>query len=96
MYQFDELKDPLDDKTSKKIIGWRVATMGRLSELGVVEWKINKSGDSIYSLSNKYRDWIEEVMQEYERNVVELHGLPEEKYEEMSKQYLKELEKNSK
>lgn len=38
----------LDDKATKnKIVGWRVATMGRLSELGKVVWTIEKN-ESIY------------------------------------------------
>jgi len=34
----------------RKIIQWRLATMGRLTEMNVVNWTINENGDSEYSL----------------------------------------------
>lgn len=37
----------------KKLNQWRLATMGRLAELGVVDWKINGKGDSVYSLRSR-------------------------------------------
>ncbi len=40
-----------NDITSRKISQWRLATMGRLSELNVVNWKINEKGDSEYTLN---------------------------------------------
>ena len=39
-----------DDITKKRIVGWRVATMGRISELRIVNWEINASGESEYSI----------------------------------------------
>ena len=35
----------------RKITQWRLATMGRLTELKVVDWRINDRGDSVYSLN---------------------------------------------
>ena len=31
-----------------RIVGWRVATMGRLAELGAVEWRVGKDGASVF------------------------------------------------
>jgi len=48
-YQLD-LKFPQDEDSKKRIIGWRVATMGRLAELNLVHWTIDSSGDSVFSV----------------------------------------------
>lgn len=40
-----------DDATKRRIVGWRVATMGRMSELRMVNWEINEKGESQYSLN---------------------------------------------
>lgn len=50
MYNINHL-DELDEKTLRKIAQWRLATMGRLSELKIVNWVINEKGDSEYSLN---------------------------------------------
>ena len=31
----------------------RIATMGRMSELGIVNWKINESGRSEYTIADQ-------------------------------------------
>ena len=49
-YDLNNLKTLADDFTRKKIVGWRVATMGRISEMRLVNWEINSSGESEYSL----------------------------------------------
>ncbi len=36
------------EATSARIVGWRVATMGRLAELGAVEWSVKKDGSSVF------------------------------------------------
>lgn len=39
----------LDKKmTDARIVAWRVATMGRLAELGAVEWRVGKDGSSVF------------------------------------------------
>lgn len=35
----------------RRVAQWRLATMGRLSEMRIVNWNINEKGDSEYSLS---------------------------------------------
>ena len=41
--------DRLDkEATDARIVGWRVATMGRLAELGAVEWSVKKDGSSVF------------------------------------------------
>lgn len=50
-YDLNNIQSLADDVTKKKIVGWRVATMGRLSELRVIDWEINSSGESEYSLN---------------------------------------------
>ena len=50
MYNINNL-DELNEKTERKIAQWRLATMGRLAELKVVNWVINEKGDSEYSLN---------------------------------------------
>ena len=50
MYNINNL-DELNEKTERKITQWRLATMGRLAELKVVNWVINPRGDSEYSLN---------------------------------------------
>ena len=50
-YDLNNIQSLADDVTKKKIVGWRVATMGRLSELRIVHWEINSSGESEYSLN---------------------------------------------
>ena len=49
-YELDSLKTLADEATKKRIVGWRVATMGRISEIGLVRWDINPSGESEYSI----------------------------------------------
>lgn len=49
-YALNNLLTLADDITKKRIVGWRVATMGRISELRLVDWEINSSGESEYSL----------------------------------------------
>ncbi len=50
-HELNNLKTLSDDATKKRIVGWRVATMGRISEMRIVNWEINKSGESEYSLN---------------------------------------------
>ena len=39
----------LDKKTTDaRIVAWRVATMGRLAEIGAVEWRVGKDGSSVF------------------------------------------------
>ena len=39
-------------EAERKITQWRVATMGRLAELGAVRWTIDSKGDSVYTLAD--------------------------------------------
>jgi len=50
-YEINNLKTLEDEVTKKRIVGWRVATMGRISEMRIVNWEISKSGESEYSLN---------------------------------------------
>ena len=50
-YELNNLETLADEATKKRIVGWRVATMGRISELRIVNWEINSSGESEYSLN---------------------------------------------
>ena len=50
-YDLNNIQSLADDATKKKIVGWRVATMGRLSELRTINWEINSNGESEYSLN---------------------------------------------
>ncbi len=50
MYNLNHL-DPKMEASERKITQWRLATMGRLAELKVVNWRINEKGDSEYSLN---------------------------------------------
>ena len=49
-HELNNLKTLADEITKKRIVGWRVATMGRISELRIINWEINKSGESEYSI----------------------------------------------
>ncbi|MCH8014385.1 MAG: hypothetical protein IH823_06290, partial [Candidatus Dadabacteria bacterium] len=46
LYNLDHLDSLSTESTKKKITQWRLATMGRLSELKIVNWTINEKGDS--------------------------------------------------
>lgn len=50
IYNINHLESK-SETTERKISQWRLATMGRLAELKVVNWKINEKGDSEYSLN---------------------------------------------
>jgi len=50
MYNLNHL-EANNETTGRKISQWRLATMGRLAELRVVNWRINEKGDSEYSLN---------------------------------------------
>ena len=50
MYNINHLEAETET-TQRKITQWRLATMGRLAELKVVDWRINEKGDSEYSLN---------------------------------------------
>lgn len=49
-YKLD-LKFPQDEESKRRVVGWRVATMGRLAELKLVHWTIDSSGDSVFSVA---------------------------------------------
>jgi len=49
-YKLD-LKFSQDEESKRRVIGWRVATMGRLAELKLVHWTIDSSGDSVFSVA---------------------------------------------
>ncbi len=50
MYNINHL-EAKNETTQRKISQWRLATMGRLAEMKVVNWTINEKGDSEYSLN---------------------------------------------
>ena len=50
LYNLNHL-DVENKASERKVSQWRLATMGRISELKIVNWKINKKGDSEYSLN---------------------------------------------
>lgn len=50
-FDFDSIGSFDDDVTKHRIVGYRVATMGRLSEMHVVNWRINERGESEFSLN---------------------------------------------
>ncbi|ABK77096.1 hypothetical protein CENSYa_0462 [Cenarchaeum symbiosum A] len=37
------------EESAKMVEGWRVATMGRLSELGLISWEIDSQGKSVFA-----------------------------------------------
>ena len=49
-YNINHMDSFEDDATRRKITAWRVATMGRLAEMKIVEWTIDKEGDSVYKI----------------------------------------------
>lgn len=50
LYNLNHLESN-SETVQRKITQWRLATMGRLAELKVVDWRINEKGDSEYSLN---------------------------------------------
>ena len=50
-YELNDLTSLVDETTKRKIVGWRVATMGRMSELQLVNWEINRKGESLYTIA---------------------------------------------
>lgn len=50
LYNLNHLESN-SETAQRKITQWRLATMGRLAELKVVDWRINEKGDSEYSLN---------------------------------------------
>lgn len=46
-YNMDNLESD-SDAMERKIAQWRLATMGRLSEMRIVEWSIDERGNSVY------------------------------------------------
>lgn len=51
-FDFDSIgSSGSDDVTKHRIVGYRVATMGRLAEMRVVKWLINDRGESEFSLN---------------------------------------------
>ena len=50
LYNLNHLETK-SETAERKISQWRLATMGRLAELGVVNWLINEKGDSEYSIN---------------------------------------------
>ena len=50
LYSLNHLESN-SETVQRKITQWRLATMGRLAELKVVDWRINDKGDSEYSLN---------------------------------------------
>ena len=52
-FYYDKPEELDDDKKRKIVQQARVATMGRLSELKIVDWKVDSSGISHYSLNQE-------------------------------------------
>ncbi len=50
LYNLNNLESN-SETAHRKITQWRLATMGRLAELKIVDWNINDKGDSEYSLN---------------------------------------------
>jgi Arc/MetJ-type ribon-helix-helix transcriptional regulator len=50
LYNLNNLESN-SETAQRKITQWRLATMGRLAELKIVDWNINDKGDSEYSLN---------------------------------------------
>jgi|TARA_B110000467_G_C18301664_1_gene471802 hypothetical protein len=50
LYNLNNLESN-SETAQRKITQWRVATMGRLAELKIIDWNINDKGDSEYSLN---------------------------------------------
>lgn len=50
MYNLNHL-EAKNETVERKVSQWRLATMGRLAELKVVDWQINEKGDSEYTLN---------------------------------------------
>jgi len=51
VHNIDKIDRMKDDFKMRTITGWRVATMGRLSEMQVITWTINERGDSEFTLN---------------------------------------------
>ena len=49
--KYNIILDFNDEKIEKKISQWRLSTMGRLAEMGVVKWTISKDSISEYALN---------------------------------------------
>jgi len=49
--QSDDINEIFESQNRKDFRAERVSTMGKLSELRIVNWKINQEGKSIYSLN---------------------------------------------
>tara|TARA_Y100001960_G_C14768851_1_gene878641 strand:- start:2516 stop:3862 length:1347 start_codon:yes stop_codon:yes gene_type:complete len=43
-----------EDATGEEIIAWRMATMGRLSEMGVIDWQMKEKGAAEYSKGKNF------------------------------------------
>ena len=55
----DDINEIFENKGRKEFRAERVSTMGKLSELQIVNWKINQEGKSIYSLNKEKLKFFE-------------------------------------
>ena len=85
----DNFKNARMDSTAAT--PWRVATMGRLVEMGYVKWDVEKrTGKSLFQLQTTYKEKVKEHLVELE---AELEGTLEKfSAKERAKEAAKEIE----
>ena len=49
-FSFKDRGPTMDDTWKRYIVGYRVATMSRMTELSLVKWSIDENGESVYSI----------------------------------------------
>ena len=50
LFNLEDIKPVMDELWNRYIVGYRVATMGRMAELSLVKWTINENGESVFSI----------------------------------------------
>jgi len=49
----------MDDTWKRYVVGYRVATMGRMTELSLIKWSIDENGESVYSIPEESKPLVE-------------------------------------
>ena len=50
LFDLEATEPVMDELWNRYIVGFRVATMGRMAELSLVKWTINENGESVFSI----------------------------------------------
>ena len=59
LFDLEATEPVMDELWNRYIVGFRVATMGRMAELSLVKWTINENGESVFSIPEESKPLVQ-------------------------------------